>query len=169
MPQIRNPKVSDFSNAETTGESQPLTRVVARSSRGHFLPYNTARTATLVLVAHMPRTPINLPVKAIIRGKTVGFPNAQSKFEALVDEWLAYQAGRSRTDFAHPAYQQIIGMGSRAIPFLLSEVRKESGFWFTALRSIVGTTPTTPEMRGDQEAIAKAWLAWGEANDPSNR
>jgi hypothetical protein len=61
----------------------------------------------------------------------------------------------------HPSYQEIIGLGPRAISLILEELRKEPDFWFWALRSLTGENPTTEEMRGDLEAMTRAWLEWG--------
>ena len=61
----------------------------------------------------------------------------------------------------HPAYQEVIGLGSKAIPLILNELRKEPDFWFWALRALTGEDPTTEKMRGDLEAMTNAWLSWG--------
>jgi hypothetical protein len=110
------------------------------------------------------RIVVRRPITATIAGKELPFDSTAAKFRALAEEWLEAHAGRSRTDFAHPAYLQIVGMGSEAIPLLLGEVKERSGHWFTALRSIVGTSPAPPEIRGDYEAVTQAWLNWGTEN-----
>ncbi len=61
----------------------------------------------------------------------------------------------------HTAYQQIIGMGPIAIPFILIEMQKRSGHWFWALKSITGEDPVPPESRGIINEMAKAWINWG--------
>jgi hypothetical protein len=58
----------------------------------------------------------------------------------------------------HPAYQQIIGMGVPALPFLLEELEKEPAQWFWALKAITGEDPIPEGARGDVEAMTKAWL-----------
>jgi len=103
-------------------------------------------------------------VRAVVHGETKEFSDDEQKFLALADEWLDSQCGRSRIDFSHPAHLQIIGMGTAAIPFLLNEIRERSGHWFEAIRSIVGSSPVTPDMRGDFEAVTNAWLKWGAQN-----
>ncbi len=57
----------------------------------------------------------------------------------------------------HPAYQQIIGLGKQAIPFLLRELDQKSGRWFWALKSITREDPVLQHRRNTQEMI-KAWL-----------
>ena len=62
----------------------------------------------------------------------------------------------------HPAYQRIIGMGEKAIPFIMNELKTNGGHWFWALKSISGEDPVLPEYRGNIEEMTKAWLKWGE-------
>lgn len=61
----------------------------------------------------------------------------------------------------HPAYQQIIGMGPTAIPFILSEMKEKKGHWFWALKSITGDDPVAPLDRGNVKKMTAAWLSWG--------
>jgi hypothetical protein len=61
----------------------------------------------------------------------------------------------------HPAYQQIIGMGTPAVPLILAELKRGVDHWFWALRAITRENPVPPESLGDMDAMAAAWLAWG--------
>ena len=61
----------------------------------------------------------------------------------------------------HPAYQEIIGMGTEALPLILRELAESPGHWFWALRAIAGESPIRPEDRGNVPAMRDAWLAWG--------
>jgi hypothetical protein len=63
---------------------------------------------------------------------------------------------------AHPAYQQIIGMGPEVIPFIFEELRRDPDDWFAALRALTGGNPVPPESRGKLKEMASAWLEWGE-------
>lgn len=46
----------------------------------------------------------------------------------------------------HPAYQQIIGMGEKALPLILRDLRdRPTGHWFWALNAITGEEPTLGE------------------------
>ena len=51
-------------------------------------------------------------------------PDFQQRFQCLVTEWKSARGHSSKlTDLAmHPAYQQIIGLGQRAVPLLLGEM-----------------------------------------------
>lgn len=61
----------------------------------------------------------------------------------------------------HKAYQQIIGMGSVAIPFILRAMNEEPGYWFWALQAITGDDPVPPKDRGNIRKMTQAWLTWG--------
>ena len=89
--------------------------------------------------------------------------NSKAKFLTLKAKWEAETAMLSSvTEKAmHPAYQQIIGMGPTAIPLILSEMKKELGHWFWALKSITGEDPVPPEQRGKIKKMTEAWLRWG--------
>ena len=62
----------------------------------------------------------------------------------------------------HPAYQQIIGMGQTAVPYILSELTEKPGHWFWALKSITGEDPVRQEQRGRLKEMTKSWLKWGK-------
>jgi hypothetical protein len=87
----------------------------------------------------------------------------EHRFQALADQWRKEAVLLSSVvEMAmHPAYQQIIGLGSAAIPLILDEMRARPGHWFWALRAISGEDPTHPEHRGNLRAMADAWLGSG--------
>ncbi len=87
----------------------------------------------------------------------------QTRFHILVERWkqeTAHHSNIAKRDL-HPAYQEIIGMGERAIPFLLAELRREPDDWFWALHAITGANPVPAESRGNLPAMAEAWIQWG--------
>lgn len=90
--------------------------------------------------------------------------NPLLRFLSLKKKWEANTAHlSSMTEMAiHPAYQQIIGMGSVAVPLILQELKKQPGHWFWALKSITGEDPVLPEHRGRIRQMTEAWLRWGE-------
>lgn len=64
----------------------------------------------------------------------------------------------------HPAYQQIIGMGKTAVPFMLEEFSNgELDDWFWALTAITRENPITSDIAGNVERMAEAWIRWGKA------
>jgi len=90
--------------------------------------------------------------------------NPAARFFTLKADWEAETAHLSSiTEISmNYAYQQIIGMGTIAIPFILAELRKTPGHWFWALKSITGEDPVLPKQRGRIKQMAEAWLRWGK-------
>jgi hypothetical protein len=84
------------------------------------------------------------------------------RFRALAERWKSETAHQSNVAkrALHPAYQEIIGMGERAVPLLLAELQREPDDWFWALHAITGANPVPPADRGDLRATAEAWLRW---------
>src|SRR4051812_33339056 len=64
----------------------------------------------------------------------------EREFQKRAIEWRsATKAISSVSDFVtHPAYQRIMAMGKPALPFILRDLRDESGHWFYALTLIAG-------------------------------
>jgi hypothetical protein len=87
----------------------------------------------------------------------------EEKFRDLRARWKAERGPTSSlTELAmHPAYQQIIGIGPDAVPFLLRELERDPDHWFWALKAITGEDPVPPADRGKLGPMANAWLAWG--------
>lgn len=88
----------------------------------------------------------------------------ESRFMELAAKWQYDTAASSSiTEMAiHPSYQQIIGMGRNALPFIFRELEKAPHHWFWALRAITGEDPVKPEHRGNLDAMTKDWLEWAE-------
>ena len=62
----------------------------------------------------------------------------EEKFRRLADAWLAGTAYVSSSSdlVAHPAFQEIVGMGPAVIPLVLRELEKGTGHWHRVLRRI---------------------------------
>jgi hypothetical protein len=86
------------------------------------------------------------------------------KFIRLRDEWKAQRGHEPSTmkTVLLPAYQKIIGMGPDAVPLLLGELATCVDNWFWALMAITEEDPVPESARGDGDAMARAWLKWGE-------
>ncbi len=102
----------------------------------------------------------------ISSGSVGATTDIEADFQRLATEWKQETAHLSSPEMiaAHRAYQEIIGMGKNAIPFILRDLEDSPSQWFWALRSIVGESPVRPEDRGDVDAMAAAWLEWGRRN-----
>jgi hypothetical protein len=88
----------------------------------------------------------------------------EKKFIRLRDEWKAERGHEPSTmkTVLLPAYQKIIGMGPVVVPLLLRELEANLDNWFWALMAITEEDPVQESIRGDGEAMAKAWLKWGK-------
>jgi hypothetical protein len=88
------------------------------------------------------------------------------RFAALATTWREDTKFSSRMgrDAQHPAYQEIIAMGQKAVPLLLADLEKNPDHWFIALHRITGANPVPKEHAGKLNEMAAAWIAWGRAN-----
>ncbi len=96
-------------------------------------------------------------------GVVFGRDEAETLFRDLADRWRRETGHLSSVTqiVLNQSYQQIIGLGSRVIPLLLAELRREPDHWFWALSAITREDPIDPENAGDVERMAEDWLAWG--------
>lgn len=97
-------------------------------------------------------------------GATEPVETFEDKFRWLASMWRAETAYVSSSSdlVAHPAFQEIVGMGPPVIPLLLRELEKRTGHWHRALRRITGADPVPPAERGNIEKTVEAWLRWGK-------
>ena len=93
-------------------------------------------------------------------------PDVHDEFLRLANEWRTTRNkyGSGIEIFTHPAYQQIIGMGPSALPFVVEALRAELDHWFWALKAITRYDPVPPDEIGNLEAMRIRWLAWADAN-----
>jgi hypothetical protein len=89
-------------------------------------------------------------------------------FIYLAERWrLERGTSSSTTDMVLcPAYQSIIGMGPKAIPFILAQLASEGDdpdHWFWALQALTGANPVSEEDEGNLYRMARAWLQWAAA------
>jgi hypothetical protein len=86
------------------------------------------------------------------------------KFYTLASQWESEVEGISSTVkmSQHPAYQEIVSMGTKVVPLLLKELQNNPLYWLSALSQITGENPIKPEQRGRIKQMAEAWLEWGK-------
>lgn len=86
------------------------------------------------------------------------------KFYVLASDWEKEVSGLSSTAqmSEHPAYQEIINMGTKIVPLLLLELKNNPLYWLSALSAITGENPIKPEQRGRVKQMASAWIEWGK-------
>ena len=64
----------------------------------------------------------------------------------------------------HPAYQELIALGSAALPFLFRDLEQtRNGHLSKALTAITGARPIPAEQSGQMRKIAETWLRWAGA------
>jgi hypothetical protein len=104
----------------------------------------------------------SIPVKQTPAGQPP--ERIEEKFQRLAVVWLAETAYVSSSSdlVAHPAFQEIVGMGPAVVPLLLRGLEKGTGHWHRALRRITGVDPVPSADRGNIEKAAEAWLRWGK-------
>jgi hypothetical protein len=88
-------------------------------------------------------------------------PEFEAEFKLLVNQWRRETGILSSATklILHRAYQQIIGKGPRAVPYILRELRDRPAPWFWALRAITSEDPAAGVQ--DFDTAVTAWLAWG--------
>ena len=93
---------------------------------------------------------------------------ASERFRSLADEWHSRPLTLSMMSqiVSHPAYQTIVAE-AKANPelwssMILRELEERPARWYEALKAITGTTPVSPEERGQPARVREAWLRWGQ-------
>jgi hypothetical protein len=88
---------------------------------------------------------------------------AEHRFRELAEQWYLDTLLTSSyfEKILHPAYQKILTLNQDAIPLILHELETMPNDWFWALRVLTDADPVTPEMAGDMQAMADAWIARG--------
>jgi hypothetical protein len=90
----------------------------------------------------------------------------EQKFDRLADEWRKQTGHLSSVAkmAMHESYQQIIGMGSKAVPLMLKSLERQPEHWFWALHMITGADPVPADSKGKLREMAQAWIQWGRSN-----
>lgn len=90
----------------------------------------------------------------------------RQRFELLTLTWQRdTQLSSISLDLtAHSAYQQIIGMGERALPYIFEKLALGQAHWYIALQAITGINPIKKEHRGNIPKMTEDWIEWGRSN-----
>lgn len=85
------------------------------------------------------------------------------KFQALKKVWKKETAHLSSVSdiIAHRAYKEIIAMGDKVIPWILSEMAKSPDHWFAALFILTGYDVSASSNKGHIKRMTSDWLRWG--------
>lgn len=95
---------------------------------------------------------------------TLADTQAAQRFSDLANEWEEETAFVSALDamVLHQNYQEIIGMGMSALPFIFERLPKSPARWFWAIRAIVGHDAASGSTTSAE--ATQRWLDWGIAN-----
>ena len=87
-------------------------------------------------------------------------------FQQLADRWEedTLYLSNPRQIVQHPAHQEILGMGTTAVPLILERLKDRGRHWFSTLRAITAADPVPAQDRGNVSAMTEAWLDWGKRN-----
>jgi hypothetical protein len=129
---------------------QLLSRLEARHERSLFkrqgYRYAPARRRKVLWLVQYPQAaPVSL----------------EKTFQELAERWkreTRHVSSLTKTAL-HPAYQNIIGMGQAALPFIFRDLQENGGHWLWALHAITREDPARPE--DDFDGAVRAWLGWG--------
>src|SRR5712691_3370577 len=106
-------------------------------------------------------SPLSIPIV-----HALNVPIVCPKFLELANTWTRETVYLSSTQqmAKHPAYLEIVRMGTMVVPLIFKELERAPGFrWFHALRDILGAGPEIPtEARGKLGPVTDCWLCWGK-------
>ena len=90
----------------------------------------------------------------------------EQRFRRLADAWDQATPYHSSTTIRnnHPAYREIIALGTAVVPLLLRDMEQNKTHWFGALREIVGANPIPESADGNVPKMIQAWLQWAKEN-----
>lgn len=91
----------------------------------------------------------------------------RSKFYQLKDQWRKETgASSSLTRMTNSqTHGQIVDLGREVVPILLEDLLTDNpGYWFSALRDILGVDPVHPDHYGDMKRMSWDWVHWGIVN-----
>jgi predicted RNase H-like nuclease (RuvC/YqgF family) len=93
------------------------------------------------------------------------YTDLEREFRRLAEQWEDETEHISNLNkaIAHPAYQQIIGMGkavpTQIVPLLLRHLEESRDHWLVALHEITKEDPAQDD--ANFEEAVQAWLNWG--------
>lgn len=102
----------------------------------------------------------------IVKSDSKTKENLQQDFYELASNWKIQTAHFSTTyhKVNNSSYLKIIGMGEKALPFILKDLEEGPEHWFVALNSITKQNPISEDDFGDMQAMSHSWVTWGKEN-----
>jgi hypothetical protein len=95
--------------------------------------------------------------------------NSEEQFNLLATAWKI-QTAHFSTIFHkvnNTNYLKIIGMGEKALPYILKDLQEAPDHWFVALNAIAKPeiNPVKEDDFGDMSQMSKSWIEWGKENN----
>ena len=90
----------------------------------------------------------------------------EETFHELMETWrheTKYMSSIQQIT-SNVSYQQIIGLGEKALPLIFEEMQQRLGHWFLALQRITRENPVQSQNRGNMKQMTADWLNWGREN-----
>lgn len=83
-------------------------------------------------------------------------------FARLLRLWRYHTLYTSSSDeiFSRPEFRQIVAMGDKVVPLILSEMAQSPDHLIAALPLITGEDPVPAACRGNFEEMARCWNNW---------
>jgi hypothetical protein len=90
----------------------------------------------------------------------------EQRFRRLESLWTAETGHLSSTTkiVNHPAFQEILSLGSAVVPFMLRDLEARPHLWVWALPRITGADPVSESDCGNIARMSQAWLRWAKEN-----
>ena len=91
-------------------------------------------------------------------------PTVYDEFNELKANWISETSFISSFSerILNYNYQRIIGLGSKAVPYLISDMKENQNDWFWALECITGEKPYSDEDSGNILVMIEKWVKWAE-------
>lgn len=98
---------------------------------------------------------------------TSSFADFVTDFHLCLQQWKSETAFDSNLDeiTSHPCFKAITGLGERAVPLILNELRSSPSLLVYALEDITGEQPYPANMAGDIRRMSDCWLLWSDHTD----
>jgi len=61
---------------------------------------------------------------------------------------------------SHPSFREIVGMGEKVVPLIISEISGKPDLLIIALQLITGADPVQERNRGRMAEMASDWIDW---------
>jgi hypothetical protein len=163
-PAVAEPATIDWSMVKPGAvrlRFMQLTSVIAEPVMSYWLDPATETVRSLLIDDHF--WSITADVFAADANKDIEIEATLNELEARWRQETSFLSSIT-AKIENQWYQNIIALGPSIVPSLLRKLQQRPDHWFEALRKLTSVNPARnrPEIRGDLQAMADCWIAWGE-------